>query len=90
MDSEKPEFTSSGTNSLLGTASSSGDGGDGCDRHSPSDNSGDGSSSNTNPAGGDKSDVSSSSDADDNDFGDADRSGDSLDLGGGYLQYLKR
>lgn len=77
--------TSSGTNSLSGTASSSGDGSDGGDSHSPSDNSGDSSSSNTNPASGDKSDVSSSSDANDNDFGDADRLDDSLNLGGSYL-----
>ena len=76
---------SSGTNSLPGIATSSDDGGDGGDSHSPSDYNSDSSSKNTKTADGDKSGVSSSSDADDNDFGDADRSGVSINLGGGYL-----
>ena len=71
-------------NRFRGTASSSGDSDDGGNSHSLSDNIGINVSSfsDTYPAGGDKSDVSLSSDLS---VGDADRSGDSLALCDGYL-----
>ena len=81
----RAQISISSGNSLPGTTSSSGDGDDGGNSHSLSDNSDVSSSSITYPAGGDKNDVSLSSDPSVNDVGDADRPGYSLAPGDGYL-----
>ena len=81
----RAQISTTSGNRLRGTASSSGDGDAGGNRHSLSDNSGVNVSfsSDTYPAAGDKSDVSLSSDPSVNEVGD--RLGDSLALGDGYI-----